>query len=60
MNNMNYLELIRMNMSYDELVPIYANVYDIMQSDVLPRGAVLLLQCVCVCVCVCELIQNIT
>ena len=55
---MNHLELIRMNMSYDELVPIYANLYDIMQSDVLPRGAVLLLQRVCVCVC--ELIQNIT
>jgi hypothetical protein len=46
--NMNYLELIRMNMSQDELVTIYTNLYDIMRSDVLQRGAVLLLQCVCV------------
>ena len=45
---MNHLEFIRMNMSEDELVPIYTNLYDIMRSDVLPRGAVLLLQPVCV------------
>jgi len=37
-----------MNISEDELVPIYTNLYDIMRSDVLPRGAVLLLQPVCV------------
>jgi hypothetical protein len=45
---MNYLELIRINMSLDELIPIYTNLYDIIRSDVLQRGAVLLLQCVCV------------
>jgi hypothetical protein len=50
---MNHLELIRMNMSKDELIPIYTNLYDIILSDMLPRGAVLLLQPVCVC----ELIQ---
>ena len=45
---MNYLESIRMHMSSDELIPIYTNLYDIMRSDVLPQGAVLLLQPVCV------------
>jgi hypothetical protein len=35
-------------MSADELIPIYTNLYDILRSDVLPRGAVLLLQRVCV------------
>ena len=53
---MNYLELIRINMGLDELVTIYTNLYDIIRSDVLQLGAVLLLQAVCVC----ELIQNIT
>jgi hypothetical protein len=37
-----------MNMSQDKLVPIYTNLYDIMRSDVLPQGAVLLSQPVCV------------
>ena len=45
---MNYLELIRMKLSSNELIPIYTNLYDIMRSDVLQRGAVLLLQRVCV------------
>jgi hypothetical protein len=45
---MNYLELIGMNMSKDELITLYTNLYDIIRSDVLPRGAVLLLQPVCV------------
>jgi hypothetical protein len=35
-------------MSYDELITIYTDLYDIMRSDVLPQGAVLLLQPVCV------------
>jgi hypothetical protein len=46
---MNYLELIRMNMSSDELVTIYTNLYDIIRSDVLPRGGSLAFT-VCVCV----------
>ena len=45
---MNYLEVITINMSYDELIRIYTNLYDIIWSDVLPRGAVSLLQPVCV------------
>ena len=45
---MNNLESIRMNMSYDELIPIYTNLYDIVRSDVLSQGAVLLSQRVCV------------
>jgi hypothetical protein len=45
---MNYLELIRINMSLDELVTIYTNLYDIIRSDGLQLGAVLLLQPVCV------------
>jgi hypothetical protein len=45
---MNHLELIRMKLSSDELITIYTNLYDIMRSDVLQRGAVLLLQRVCV------------
>jgi hypothetical protein len=45
---MNYLEVITINMSYDELIRIYTNLYDIIWSDVLPWGAVLLLQRVCV------------
>ena len=45
---MNYLELIRMNMSSDELITIYTNLFDIIRSDVLPKGAVLLLQPGCV------------
>jgi hypothetical protein len=45
---MNYLELNRINMSYDELVTIYTNLYDIIRSDVLQGGAVLLLQRGCV------------
>ena len=35
-------------MSYNGLITIYTNLYDIMWSDVLPQGAVLLLQPVCV------------
>ena len=46
--NMNYLESSRINMSYDELLMIHTNLYDIRRSDVLPWGAVLLLQPVCV------------
>ena len=45
---MNHLESSRMNESQDELIPIYTNLYDNIWSDVLPRGAVLLLQRVCV------------
>jgi hypothetical protein len=45
---MNDLELIRIYMSADELDTIYTILYDIIRSNVLPRGAVLLLQCVCV------------
>jgi hypothetical protein len=45
---MNYLESSRINMSYDELLMIHTNLYDIRRSDVLPWGAVLLLQPVCV------------
>jgi len=43
-----YLELTRMDMSYNELITIYTNLFDIIRSDVLPRGAVLLLQPGCV------------
>ena len=50
---MNYIEFIRIYISEDELIPIYTNLYDIIRSDVLPRGAVLPLQPGRVCVCVC-------
>ena len=33
---MNYLELIRMNMSSDELITICTNLFDIIRSDVVP------------------------
>ena len=46
---MNYLESSRMNMSYDELITIYTNLYDIIRSDVLPQGGSLAFT-VCVCV----------
>ena len=46
--NMNDLESSRIHMSWDESIPIYTNLYDIMRSDVLQRREVLLLQRVCV------------
>ena len=53
---MNYLELITMNMSYDELVTIYTNLYDIILTErrVATGGSLAFTACVC------ELIQNIT
>jgi hypothetical protein len=48
---MNYLELIRINMSLEEFTTIYTNLHDSIRSNVLPRGAVLILQPLCVNKC---------